>query len=136
VRLISANRADAEPVVSAVRGTGGMIDAVTGAAEVRVPVPAGSALLLGEHVKASIELAKKETLVAPRQAVLPDDDKTILYTVKAGKAVRHEVTVGITAGDLVEVSGPGLQPGDAAVTLGNYEAKPAETAQEAKEAKP
>ncbi len=121
VTLVSANRAAGEPVLSTVRVTGGMLDAVTGAAEVRAGVPAGAALLLGEHVKASIELAKKEALVAPRQAVLPDDDKNVLYTVKAGKAVRHEVTVGIGAGELVEISGPDLHEGDAVVTLGNYE---------------
>jgi hypothetical protein len=52
---------------------------------------------------------------------LPDDDKQVLYTSKDGRAVRHEVTVGITAGDLVEISGPDLKEGDNVVTLGNYE---------------
>jgi hypothetical protein len=61
-------------------------------------------------------------LVVPRSAVLPDEDnKQVLFTVKDGKAVRHEVDVGITAGDLVEVTASGLNAGDAVVTLGNYE---------------
>jgi hypothetical protein len=79
--------------------------------------------MLGEHVRAVIEVRKKESaLVVPRSAVLPDEDnKQVLFTVKAGKAVRHEVDVGITAGDLVEVTASGLNAGDAVVTLGNYE---------------
>lgn len=121
VTLVSSHRPDAGTVVSAVRIAGGSLDAVTGAAEVRVPVPPGAPLLLGEHVTASIEVKKKEALVAPRSAVLPDDDKQVIYTVKAGKAVRHEVTLGIAAGDLVEVSGKDLLDGDVVVTLGNYE---------------
>jgi hypothetical protein len=44
-----------------------------------------------------------------------------MFTVKNGKAVRHEVNVGITSGDSVEVSADDLAAGDAVVTLGNYE---------------
>lgn len=121
VTLFSANRTDAQPVASAVRVAGNTLDAATGTVDVRVPVPGGAPLLLGEHVKALIEADKKETLVAPRSAVLPDNDKWVLYTVKTGHAVRHEVTVGISAGDLLEVSGADLHDGDTIVTLGNYE---------------
>jgi membrane fusion protein (multidrug efflux system) len=122
VVLVSANRPEAAPVQSVVRVAGGAIDATTGAAEVRAPLPAGAPLLVGEHVNAAIEL-KKETsaLVVPRSAVLPDGDKFVLFTVKDGKAVRHEVKVGITSGDLVEVIADDLAVGDAVVTLGNYE---------------
>jgi membrane fusion protein (multidrug efflux system) len=121
VTLVSANRPAAGPVTSMVRVAGGALDPVTGAAEVRVPVPAGAALLLGEHLKARIALKKTEALVAPHSAVLPEDGKLVLYTVKNGQAVRHEVTTGIIAGDLVEVSSPDLHDGDSVVTLGNYE---------------
>ena len=69
----------------------------------------------------TIELAKKTALVAPRTAVLPDDDKQVLFTVKDGKAVRHEVKVGISTDDLVEVSADDLHEGDQVVVLGNYE---------------
>jgi membrane fusion protein (multidrug efflux system) len=122
VVLVSANRPDAAPVQSTVRVAGGTIDATTGAAEVRVPLPAGASLLVGEHVSATIEL-KKETsaFVVPRSAVLPADNKFVLFTVKNGKAVRHEVKVGITSGNHVEVMGDDLAVGDAVVTLGNYE---------------
>ena len=121
VTLVSANRPGAQPVTSRVRVAGSTLDLVTGAAEVRVPVPAGAPLLLGEHVKAAIELGKKDALVVPRNTVLPEKGKSVLYTVKDGRAVRHEVVTGISAGDLVEVSGDDLHEGDRVVTLGNYE---------------
>ena len=138
VTLFSANRTDAQPIVSSVRVTGNTLDATTGTVDVRVPVPGDAPLLLGEHVKALVEANKKETLVAPRSAVLPDDDKLVLYTVKNGHAVRHEVTGGISSGDLIEVSGTDLHDGDTIVTLGNYELTDgmAVQVQEAKEAKP
>ena len=122
VVLVSANRAASAPVSSTVRSVGKGLDPTTGAAEVRVPVPPGALLLLGEHVQASIEVEKKgNALVAPRSAVLPDGDTQVLFTVRNGKAVRHEVTLGIASGDRVEVTGADLHAGDLVVTLGNYE---------------
>jgi membrane fusion protein (multidrug efflux system) len=122
VTLVSANRPDAAPIQSVVRAAGGAIDSVTGSAEVRVPLPPGAPLLAGEHVSATIEVKKDSSaFVVPRRAVLPDGDKFVLFTVKSGKAVRHEVGIGVTSGDLVEVIADDLVAGDAVVTLGNYE---------------
>lgn len=122
VELSSANREESEKVLSNVRAVGGALDPLTGAAAVFVPVPGGAPLYLGEHVRAAIVQEKKEkALVVPRSAVLPDDEKQIMFTVKDGKAVKHEVKIGITADDLVEVIGEGLKEGDVVVTLGNYE---------------
>lgn len=122
VVLRSANRADGKNVSAVVRQAGHVLDAATGAAEVRVPVPAGATLLLGERVVGSIEVKRKEdALVVPRSAVLPDGGKEILFVVKNGKAVRHEVHPGVITAEQVEVSGEGLSEGDAVVTVGNYE---------------
>lgn len=121
VTLVSAHRGEGASIASTVRMIGATLDAVSGSVEARVPVPSGAMLLLGEHVSGAIELSKKNALVVPRSAVLPDDDKFVLYTSKDGRAVRHEVTVGITTGDLIEVNGPDLHEGDSVVTLGNYE---------------
>jgi len=78
--------------------------------------------------------------------VLPDGEAQVLFTVKNGKAVRHEVTLGIASGDSVEVTGAGLHAGDMVVTLGNYEltdgmavqagGKDAKAPQVSREAKP
>jgi RND family efflux transporter MFP subunit len=122
VTLQSANRsADADPVGGKVLSAGALVDAVSGTAEVRVTLPENPSLLLGEHVQGLIQLNEKEALVAPRAAVLPDDDEFVLYTVKEGKAVKHVVTMGINSGDVVEVEGADLKEGDVVVTLGNYE---------------
>ena len=122
VTLESTNRAEPEKIAATVRLVGAVLDPVTGAAEVRAAVPAGAPLLLGEHVRAQVEVQRKDhALVVPRSAVLPDDEKHILFTVKAGKAVRHEVQLGLVTDDLLEVIGVGLHAGDLVVTLGNYE---------------
>lgn len=143
VTLESSNRAEAEKISAIVRTVGASLDPATGAAEVRVAVPAGATLLLGEHVRAEIEIKKKASaLVVPRSAVLPDDEKQILFTVVKGKAVKHEVKTGLTTDELVEVIGDGLHAGDVVVTLGNYEledgmaVESAEKKEDAKEAKP
>jgi RND family efflux transporter MFP subunit len=119
--LVSINRPKAEPVKSIVRIVTASIDPAGGSAEVRVPVPAGSFLMPGEHVIGSIELQSKEALVVPRSAVLPEEMHQVIFTVKEGKASRHEIQIGITSGDLVEISGANLNTGDQVVTLGNYE---------------
>lgn len=121
VRLVSANRPDVPPVSSTVRTAGGIIDATTGTAEIRVAMPPGAPLYFGEHVKAAITVELAEGLVAPRSAVLPGEDKQVLFTVKDGKAVKHEIKLGIVAGDRVQVISDELHPGDPVVTLGNYE---------------
>jgi membrane fusion protein, multidrug efflux system len=122
VTLESSNRANPETVASTVRTVGAALDPATGTAEVRTPVPTGAPLLFGEHVRAQIQVQQKDhALVVPRSAVLPDDEKHVLFTVKNGLAVRHEVKTGLSTDDLIEVSGEGLQAGDLVVTLGNYE---------------
>ncbi len=122
VTLESSHRTEAEKIATTVRSVGAALDPATGAAEVRAAVPAGAALLLGEHVRAQIELQKKDhALVVPRSAVLPDDDKQVIFTVKDGKAVRHEVKLGLATDELQEVVAEGLHAGDLVVILGNYE---------------
>jgi len=123
VSLQSTQQNDPDPIKSTVRAVGGALNPTSGSADVRVSVPPGTPLLLGERVRAVIEVTKKDAaLVVPRSAVLPDEDgKQVLFTVKDGKAVRHEVDVGITTDDLVEVAASDLHSGDAVVTMGNYE---------------
>ena len=137
VILESSNRSEAASVASTVRTVGAALDPVTGAAETRVAVPAGAPLLLGEHVRAQIEVqTKARALVVPRSAVLPDDDKHILFTVKEGKAVKHEVKLGLVTDDLTEVIGEGLHAGDRVVILGNYELEDGMAVQPSDKAEP
>jgi RND family efflux transporter MFP subunit len=122
VTLASANRSAPANVPATVRSVGAALDPATGAVEVRAPVPADAPLLLGEHVQARIEIQRQEhALVVPRRAVLPDGEKQVLFTVKDGQAVRHEVQTGLATDELLEVTGPDLHAGDPVVVLGNYE---------------
>jgi membrane fusion protein, multidrug efflux system len=120
--LTSTERSEPVSVDSQVRSVGAALDAATGSLEVRVPVPGTAALMLGEHVRAQIQIALHPTAqIVPRSAVLPDGDAQVLFTVKDHKAVRHEVRLGIANADRLEVLGAGLQAGDAVVVSGNYE---------------
>ncbi len=119
--LVSANRPELRAVASTVRAAGASIDAALGTAEVRVTVPPDAPFYFGEHVHGAIVVRQSDGLVAPRSAVLPDGEQHVLFTVKNGQAIRHEVKIGISDGDRVEVSGPDLRAGDSVVTLGNYE---------------
>jgi RND family efflux transporter MFP subunit len=122
VTLESSHRSNPEKVAATIRSIGASLDPVTGAAEARAIVPAGAPLFFGEHVRARIELRKKDhALVVPRSAVLPDDGKQFIFTVKDGKAIRHEVKLGLATDELQEVIGEGLKAGDLVVVLGNYE---------------
>ncbi|MEO7598572.1 MAG: efflux RND transporter periplasmic adaptor subunit [Opitutus sp.] len=122
VAVRSSNRPDAASVATTLRTVGASLDATTGSAEARASLPADAPLFLGEHVRASIELRKKDhVLVVPRSAVLPVGGGQVLFTVKDGKAVKHEVNIGIATDDAIEVAGVGLVAGDRVVTLGNYE---------------
>ena len=122
VELESASRSESEKVAGVVRSVGAALDPTTGAAEVRVPIPAAAPLFLGEHVRAQVEVKRKDrALAVPRSAVLPAEGKYVLFTVKGGKAVKHEVKLGLVTDERVEVLGEDLHPGDVVVTLGNYE---------------
>jgi RND family efflux transporter MFP subunit len=120
--LTSSERPDPATAASHVRSVGAALDAVTGSLDVRVPVPETASLMLGEHVRAAIQVALHPTaLIVPRNAVLPEGEAQVLYTVRDSKAVRHEVRLGIASADRLEVLADGLKPGDAVVVSGNYE---------------
>ncbi len=120
--LTSSERSDPSSVASQVRSVGAALDATSGSLEVRVPVPGAAPLMLGEHVRALIQVGLHATaLTVPRSAVLPEGEAQVLYTVKDYKAVRHEVRLGISSAERVEVFGPGLKAGDPVVVSGNYE---------------
>jgi RND family efflux transporter MFP subunit len=76
-------------------------------------------LLLNEYVEGRIVTAAHETLIAPRLAVLPEGRQFVLYTVAAGHAVKHVVTVGLESAQEVEVKAQGLAEGQPVVVQGN-----------------
>ncbi len=79
------------------------------------------ALLLDGFVRAELATDTKTALIAPRDAVLPDDNAFTLFTIKDGKAVKHTVTVGLHNNQEVAVTGDDLHTGDTVVVQGNLE---------------
>jgi RND family efflux transporter MFP subunit len=89
--------------------------------DVFVSVPRGTKLLLAAYVRGEIIVASRETLVVPRDAVLPEDGSHTLYIVQNHLAKKKTVEIGLQTDSEVEVIGPELRDGDQVVTVGNRE---------------
>lgn len=86
-----------------------------------VTVPPDVPLLLDGYVRGEIPVEEKNAFVVPRDAVLPSEDGSTLFTVRDGHAVEHKVTTGLETDTSTEVTGETLQEGDEVVTVGNYQ---------------
>ncbi len=111
---------DAEAVNGKVRLVTQRISTDTRMVDVFVSIPADSGLVLDSFVRARLVIASIKGLTVPRQAVLPDDDDFVMYTIADGKAVKHKVSVGLENEVEIEVKGEGLNAKDAVVISGNY----------------
>jgi membrane fusion protein (multidrug efflux system) len=78
-------------------------------------------LMLNEYVRCQTTLAAQLALVAPRSAVLPEEDHHILYTIDQGRAVKHTIELGIENDRQVQIFGEKLEPGQLVATVGNSE---------------
>ncbi len=121
VTLVAVDDKSAEAVKGHVRLVTQRVNPDTRTVDVFISIPADSALVLEGFVRAELGIETKKGLIVPRQAVLPDDEKQVLYTVEEGKAVKHEVSIGLVNDKEIEVRGDGLKAGQQAVVLGNYE---------------
>jgi RND family efflux transporter MFP subunit len=80
------------------------------------------ALLLDGFVRAEITtVAARAALIAPRDAVFPDDDGITLFTVKDGNAVKHTVTIAAQNDRQTAIVSSEVHAGDTIVTQGNLE---------------
>ncbi len=121
VDLEPVDRAILAPLKGQVRVVARNVDPVTGLVDITISLAVTEGILLGDYVKAKIEVASKEALVMPRNALLPQGDRHVIFTVKDGHAISHAVQPGLENGAFVEVIGGDLQPGDQVVMQGNYE---------------
>ncbi len=78
-------------------------------------------LLFNDFVEVRIIIARHEAFVVPRTAVLPDDKGFFLFTVKNGRAVRHDIDIGLEAPERIEIMAKDLTGGDKVIIAGNYE---------------
>ncbi len=112
----------------------GQIDPQTNLLSVRIAVsnPKGT-LKAGGFASASIILrSNPRAIVAPKQAILTREGKTVLFVVGGdGVAHQREVMVGAEQDGLVEIV-KGIASGEKVVRLGNYELTDGAKVEEAK----
>jgi membrane fusion protein (multidrug efflux system) len=85
-----------------------------------LPTNAANFLVPGTHAQGIIQVGQHEAFVAPRQAVLVDDNGAYIFQVVQGKAHRVNVTKGTENQNLVGIEGR-FDPKNPVVVLGNYE---------------
>lgn len=99
----------------------GMLDANTGLLDVFMPLPLGTrGFVPGAQVQGEIVISDDHSLAVPRTAVLRDDQGDYVFIVTQHTAHRVNVHMGADDGAWIAVQGE-LKPGEAVVTLGNYE---------------
>jgi membrane fusion protein (multidrug efflux system) len=89
--------------------------------DVFVSLPPGGRLLLAAYVRGEIAIASRETLVVPREAVLPNESDFTLYLVHDDRVVEEKVKLGLGTASEVEILDSALKAGDRVVTVGNRE---------------
>jgi membrane fusion protein, multidrug efflux system len=89
--------------------------------DVFVSISPGTRLLLAAYVRGEIAIASRETLVVPREAILPNESDFTLYLVHDDRAVEKRVKLGLETASEVEVIDPSLKEGDRVVIVGNRE---------------
>lgn len=121
VLIAPVNKTQTQPVKGRIEIITHQIDPVTRLLNVFVRPELNQQLLINDFVQARIIVSSANTLVAPRQALLPDDNAYSLFTIEKGHAVKHQVQVGLENDTQIEVIASDLKEQDDIVVLGNYE---------------
>jgi RND family efflux transporter MFP subunit len=123
VSLTRVNVPALPPFSGRVRKISYGVNPATRLVDVFVSLPAPANLLLDESILGEIAVTEAQGLIVPRSAVLPEGGGYSLFTVKEGRAVKHQVRRGLHNDKEAEVKDAVLQAGDKVVVLGNYELK-------------
>jgi len=121
VILYPVNTPGAHPVTGLIGHIERQVNPVNRLVDVYVEPAPDSNLLLNDYVRGTIVAASEEGLVVPRSAVLPDDTRYILFTIKDGRAVKHIIEIGLENKQEIQVIGPDLSEGLPVVIVGNSE---------------
>jgi membrane fusion protein (multidrug efflux system) len=99
------------------------IDATTRAVTVRAAVPnADSALRPGMFVNVSLTRDRREAIVIPEEALVPEQDKQFVFVVADGVATKREVRIGARRPGAVEIAS-GLEVGERIVVEGTVKVR-------------
>jgi membrane fusion protein, multidrug efflux system len=121
VGIYLVNNPPASEIEGAVRLVTQRVNPVDRLVDVFVSISPGTELLLAAYVRGEIIVASRETLVVPRDAVLPEDGSHTLYIVQNHRAMKKTVGIGLQTDSEVEVISPELRNGDQIVTVGNQD---------------
>ena len=121
VLLTPLNRTLEQAIPGYIESIARQIDPISHLLTIVVKPSIEADFLLNEPVQGQISLSTKRALVAPRTAVLPDEEGYSVFTVVDRHAVRHSVQLGTESEDRLEIVGPTLKAQDDIVVLGNYE---------------
>ena len=121
VLLTPVNKSVAQPVKGRIATITHQIDPVTRLLNVFVKPESNQQLLINDFVQAQIIVSSANTLVVPRQALLPDGNAYSLFTIEKNHAVKHQVQVGLENDTQIEIIANDLKEQDELVVLGNYE---------------
>ena len=98
-----------------------IIDTLSRTFTMRAYLPQGTPLMDGMLVDVDIQLAERDGLGVPRDAViLKKGGRSAVFGVKDGKAVEIEVETGITSDGFVEILNPEAVEGQDIVVSGQY----------------
>jgi len=116
VTIVSA-LTGSEGIAGQVREISPQIDSATRLATVRIDIPTSSGVKPGMYAEGRIQIGKNEALVVPLQAVISEDDKSVVFVVHQNTVESRTITVGTRTNDIVEVTS-GLMPEDLVVVSG------------------
>jgi RND family efflux transporter MFP subunit len=97
------------------------INPTTRLMDVFVSLPPAHPFLLGQYVHGKVVASAHDGWLVPYAAVLPDEGRQVLFTVKNSHAVRHEVHILVQSEDRLQVAGPDFDASEPVVVQGNYE---------------
>jgi RND family efflux transporter MFP subunit len=121
IRIRSVHDQQPKPVEGHIRLITRRVNPASRLVDVFVSLPHDAGLLLETFVRGQATVGERQALVVPRAAVLPEEEKHILFTIHDGKAVEHEVMLGMENDEQVEIVGGDLKAGDLVVIEGNFE---------------
>jgi len=124
ILMLPVNTADTEPVQGRIEMISHQIDPNTRLLNVFVRPELNQTLFINDFVKARIIIDTVNTWLVPRQAVLSEEGGYALFSIVNGRAVKHQVQLGLENDRQVEVISDDLHEQDEIVILGNYELQP------------
>ncbi len=104
-------------ITGSLREISPQIDADTRLATVRIDVPNSSMVKPGMYAEGRINVGKSSVLALPSQAVISDDDRSIVFVLHNNNVESRTVTIGNRTDNLVEIKS-GLRLGEPVVVTG------------------